>query len=361
MRARALKRRSTRRRNRTKLRKQRGGSVQFTDLGEGYSKSIYIEPTVKDTAVIIPFYNPANFKRLLKNVLYIMKIMKEKNIPCFVGECVFNDAPQQIPDADIVLRSNSYMFYKEQIINKLEKVVPAHFTKLVLLDADIMFDTPDWLDKISQTLEKYDIIQPFSKCCWLTEDNVRIQSCKQGYAYAIYNQVKIGPNNLNSYNPGFAWAMKRSTFQKLGGLYQNAIIGGGDFFLTLNFFENGIPDFWFRTVTQRNSHVVKMIADMWNKYYTHFKAVNPTIGYADMKVLHLFHGTQKNRQYSSRYDEYTQQFPQTWEEAIVINKDGLTEFRDPKLRNSLLPYFKSRNEDITAEEIRAQEGRTRKH
>jgi hypothetical protein len=80
-----------------------------------------------------------------------------------------------------------------------------------------------------------------------------------------------------------------------------------------------------------------------------------------MKVLHLFHGTQKNRQYSSRYDEYTQEFPQTWEEAIVINKDGLTEFRDPKLRNSLLPYFKSRNEDITAEEIRAQEGRTRKH
>jgi hypothetical protein len=345
--------------------KQKGGNphVPFTDIGEGYSKSIYIEPTVKDTAVLIPFYNPANFKRILKNVLYIMKIMKEKHIPCFVGECVFNDAPQQIPDATIVLRSNSYMFYKEQIINRLEKLVQEHFTKLVILDGDILFDAPNWLDKISKTLDTHNIIQPFSKCCWLTPDNKLIQTCKHGYAYAIYNNIEINANNLNKYNPGFTWAMTRSIFRKLGGLYENAIIGGGDFFFTLNFFKNGIPDYWFKTVTKKNSHVVHMIADMWKKYYENFKKVNPTIGYTDMKVLHLFHGTQQNRQYSSRYDTYTRNFPKKWEEAIVFNKDGLTEFRDPSLRSSLLPYFTSRNEDITIEDVNAQKSKshTRKH
>ena len=120
-----------------------------TELGEGRSKSIYIEPTVNDTAVLIAFYNPARFRRILNNVLYIMKILKEKNIPCFVAECVFNGAAPQIQDATLVLHSNSYMFYKEQLLNKLEPHVPEQYTKVVALDGDIMFDTPDWIDQIS--------------------------------------------------------------------------------------------------------------------------------------------------------------------------------------------------------------------
>lgn len=128
--------------------------------------------------MLIAFFNPARFKRILKNALYIISVLKEAKIPYFVVECTFHKARPQIPGADLVLNSDSYMFYKEQLLNKLEPRVPEKYTKLVFLDADVLLDTPDWIDQISESLNSHDILQPFSQSCWLTPDNTRIRSKK---------------------------------------------------------------------------------------------------------------------------------------------------------------------------------------
>jgi hypothetical protein len=43
-------------------------------------------------------------------------------------------------------------------------------------------------------------------------------------------------------------------------------------------------------------------------------------------------------------------FDKPWDHYIVMNKDNMTEFKDPKYRDLLLPYFKERNEDIPLDE-----------
>jgi hypothetical protein len=333
------------------------GKIDYSEIGEGRSKSIYIEPTVTDTAVLIAFYNPAGYRRILNNVRYLMKIMKEKKIPYFIIECVFNNRAQEIPEADMVVHSNSYMFYKEQLINKLEPIVPKQYTKLVALDADIVFDSPDWLDKISESLDKYDVIQPFLKACWLTEDNKRVFSCKNSYAYAFTKDYALDRKSLYTYHPGFAWAFRRDIFQRLGGFYSKAILGGGDTFFLFNFYGTTIPKFWLEEYNKGGNILV---TNEWGEYNEQFQKVKPTLGYANLTVMHLFHGLMKNRKYGSRYDIFKPYEHMEWDELFITNEDDLTEFKNPRLRKLLLRYFKERNEDIPIEDARRHMTRKKK-
>lgn len=330
-------------RKHTKKHLQKGGGEP--ELGEGRSKSIYIKPASTDLAVLLVFYNPVGFKRILDNILYVINTLKEKNIPYFVAECVFNGKKPQIPDATIVLHSNSYMFYKEQLINALEKHIPEKYTKLMIMDGDIIFDSPDWVDQVSMSLDTHDIIQPFDKACWLMPGNKIIRSWKYSYGHALAKKTQISYQNIHLYHPGFAWAFKRSTFRQLGGLYANAIIGGGDMLFTFNFFVDQIPDYWYK-----DAMVTKIPIEAWPRYHENFKKIAPKVGVIQIRALHLFHGLSMNRQYRTRYQKFAGMLDMKWDECIVMNKDNLTEFKDPKLRHMLLPYFKERNEDIPLDE-----------
>jgi hypothetical protein len=319
------------------------------DIGEGRSKPIYIEPTVNDTAVLLCFFNPAQFKRILNNALYIISVLKRYEIPYFSIECVFNDLPPQIPDTTLVVHSNSYMFYKELLLNKLEPLVPEKYTKLVFIDADVLFDSPDWLDQISKCLNKYDVIQPFSEACWLTPDNTRVSSNKLSYGFAVAKKRPINRSTFYQYHPGFAWAFKRDVFRKLGGFYDRSIIGGGDIALVLSMSPTHISDTDF---IKANAHgrFGEFVLDSWREYYNNFKKVNPRIGYLPIKLFHLFHGITKDRNYTERYRAISKALTGAWEEEIVVNKDGLFEFNNPTLNDVLYKYFKDRNEDIPLRE-----------
>jgi hypothetical protein len=315
------------------------------EIGEGRSKSIYVKPTVTDTAVLLAFYNPAGFKRILRNMLYIIQSLKEKEIPYFLVECVFNGAAPQIPDATMILHSNSYMFYKEQLINKLETVIPEQYTKLVCIDGDILFDTPDWIDQISVKLDTDDIIQPFSQACWLTPDNTKIRSKKPSYALGLV-QKRLGPKrSIHMFHPGFAWAFKRDIFRKIGGFFSHAIVGNGDMLFVFNFFKDEVPPYWVDEVLR-----TRFILDSWPAYNANFRSVKPKVGYLDNKALHLFHGVRQNRQYTTRYKSIAHLLTGSWDEEVTVNKDGLFEFKNPKVSEGVLEYFKRRNEDIPLDE-----------
>jgi hypothetical protein len=314
------------------------------ELGEGRSKCIYIEPTVKDTAVLIAFFNPAGFKRILRNALYVIECLKNNKIPYFVIECVFNGAQPQIPNPTMVVHSNSYMFYKELLTNKLETAVPQEFTKLVCLDADIIFDSPDWLDQVSAKLDVDDIIQPFNQACWLTPNNTKIRSKKPSYAVGLVNRRLDDLRMIHMFHPGFAWAFKRETFRKIGGFFTKGIMGNGDTMFAFNFFKDGIPEFFI------NDLQIRFILDTWPDYHAKFKEVNPSVGFLNNKAFHLFHGVRQNRQYRTRYKSITHLITGTWDNEISLNNDGLFEFKNRELNAAFLEYFKARNEDIPLDE-----------
>jgi hypothetical protein len=295
---------------------------------------------------LIAFYNPARFHRSLKNLLYLMAIFKEYGIPCFVAECVFGSQRPQVPGATLVARSNTYLFYKEQLLNRLEPMVPAQYTKLVMLDGDILFDTPDWLDQVSNRLDAYDIVQPFSQACWLNPENTIISTKKYGYGYALNRRMRVAPGEIHSYHSGFAWAFKREVFKQLGGYFDRAIVGGGDMIFVCAFLP---PECVARH--QADMQIPPMIfEDAWPAYKQRAEQLNPRIGYLDIKALHLFHGLSLNRQYRTRYKNILHQLEGTWDETVELNGDGLYEFRDPAKKGMLLDYFKARKEDIPIKE-----------
>jgi hypothetical protein len=315
------------------------------ELGEGRSKCIYIQPEVDDTAVLMAFYNPVPFKRILKNIRYITSCMEAVGIPVFVAECVFPGRRPQLPKADLVVHSSSYMFYKEQLLNLLEPKVPEQYTKLVFLDGDILFDAPDWLNQISVKLNHVDILQPFQEACWLTPDNTRIRNKKLSYAHAIVNGLTGQAGETHLYHPGFAWAMRRDIFRRLGGFYARSIVGNGDMMFTFNFFTDSIPASF-----KRDHSVSDVITDGWLSYHAQFVRVGPSLGVLGIKALHLFHGLTENRQYRTRYRDVGEHLKGTWDEIVTMNPDGLTEFRDPRASEAVLRYFKGRNEDIPLRE-----------
>jgi hypothetical protein len=195
------------------------------------------------------------------------------------------------------------------------------------------------------SLDVNDIIQPFDKACWLMPGNKIIRSWKYSYAHAITTKIPIDYQNIHAYHPGFAWAFKRTTFRSLGGMYANAIIGGGDMLFTFNFFVDAIPEYWYK-----DAMVTTVPIQAWPAYHANFVKVAPKIGIVHVRALHLFHGLSLNRQYRTRYQKFSKYLTKNWDDYIVLNKDNLTEFKDPKLRHMLLPYFKERNEDIPLQE-----------
>jgi len=308
-------------------------------VGEGRSKTIYIPPQRTDTAVLIPFFNPAPFKRPLKNLLYIVSCMRAKGIPCFVAECIFFDRAPEIPDADLHVRSNSIMFYKEQLINKLEAKVPAQYTKLVIIDSDVIFSAPDWLDQISHKLDSVEVVQPYSTACWLYPDNTRIRAKKPSYGYALSHNLPREPPN--AYHPGFAWAIQRELFRKIGGFYDKAIAGNGDIMFVFSLMDNIAPLYLAR--------YAPCTLDTWKEWNAKVQAIKPSVSYLTMDVYHLFHGLRRNRQYASRHDILNEALQDGWDTVIEVNEDGMYEFKDPKFSGELLQYFRDREEDVPLE------------
>jgi hypothetical protein len=174
----------------------------------------------------------------------------------------------------------------------------------------------------------------------LTPDNTRIRSKKNSYAYAIVTKKDISNSTTHDYHPGFAWAFRRKTFRDLGGFYSNAIVGGGDMLFTYNFFRDTIPQTW---------NTARISIERWPEYHNNFLRVAPKVGFIEIRALHLFHGLQLNRQYTSRYKKLAEEFSGKWDDHMKYNEDGITEFRDPKHNAMLLPYFKARDEDIPLE------------
>jgi hypothetical protein len=287
---------------------------------------IYAKPTRKDLAVVIPFFNPTKSMRIIQNILFVTNLLSTTGIPYFVVEAATGSTPFTFTEAPNVFqyRTASYMFYKENLIVAAEKRIPAEFTKLLLLDSDILFDAPNWYDQISAILDSKQVIQPFSEAIWLGPDFVPGQRKHNMF------QPEKGETH-----PGFAWAFRRDWYSRVG-FFEYAIIGGGDIM------------FYFRLKSGNFSR--------HRCYKEDFDALAPipppSVGFVNFNVYHLFHGPLKSRQYLSREEvlwTFLQSKGLTRVSALVERReDGIFEWM-PRYRDEvnalMLTYFKGRHDD----------------
>ncbi len=205
------------------------------------------------------------------------------------------------------------------------------------MDSDLIFTIPDWVDVISEKLNKYSAVQPFGTGLYLDASENIFQKMM---SYAKYRRLCGGYAG----QPGFCWAFNRNFLKEIGGFFDKAIIGSGDSAISSIFNQNG---YYYRCPSSSLYFNYKS-PFIQNNYLQWIKNVHKkarSLTYLDIDIYHLYHGNMNNRQYDSRHT-----FPgllkiKKWEDAVSVNKYGMYELKDPEINQLLKNYFLSRKED----------------
>ena len=289
----------------------------------------YNSPTRNDMAVLLVFFDYVGSVRILMNYLFMREKLKLANIPVFTIELVLHDHAPKISDS-IRVYGSSYLFQKENLFRLLEKHIPAWYTKLVFLDADVLFDDQMWYDNLSILLDSKNIVQCFSDALWLNLDYTRIQ--KKAVPVIDFDPkiMKGFWNHHIVYHPGFAWAFTRSWYNEIG-FYDLAIIGSGD-----TVFSHGLFDLKFLDRKNQEFRLYNDIDEWW-------KPSEWSAGKLPGKLYHLYHGSLQKRQYNSRYEKFNSYA--NIHEISMKNEDGVYELTYPELNEAMKEFFKTRDDD----------------
>ncbi len=290
---------------------------------------VYATPACKDTAVVLAFFNPAKSFRIFQNLLYVLHQLERARIPWFVGELAYGaDAAHQTAPAPNIFhfRSSSYMFSKENILEAvIRQPAVAAFSKYVIMDCDIVFEALDWVDAVSAALDTHDVVQPYQ---YATHLNISFQPA----------HVKTSIVSDSTAHPGYVWAFRRDWWERVGGLCEYALIGGGDVCLA-------------HMVGVSSALVAKpYIADLLRAMQT--GGGPPRVTFLPLAIWHLPHGSVSNRQYSERVT-VLQNAMRTLHidhlhDAVVRNADGMFEWKPAyalTMNALMLGYFKAREDD----------------
>ena len=285
----------------------------------------YNTPLICDMAIGLVFFNPAKSKRMLMNYLYCVEKLKRAKLPYYTLELVYGKEEPEIVDAFHVWSKNA-MFNKEQLCRLLERRMPWRFSKVVFLDADLVFTSSDWYTDTSKRLNTHEVVQPFSSAVWL--DITYTKATLERSSVVYMNRTKT----YNSqYHPGFAWAFKRSWFRRYG-FYEYAITGSGDTMSTAAWLGVEFPKGYLKSAFVRS-------------FSDYRRMPKPTMTCTPGKVYHLWHGTHKNRKYVDRH-QIVDGIPDV-QRIVRPNWSGVFEVTDKNVEAKLRDYFTEREDDGT--------------
>jgi hypothetical protein len=299
----------------------------------------YNEPIEEKLNVIVVISNPCLYKRryeLLKN--FIERMNKNKYIIIYIVELIYNNQKFAVTDKNnpnhLQLTSKTPLWHKENMINLgVKYLLPKDYKAFAWIDADIEFENKSWaIDTLKILNGTKDVVQLFSHAILLDKD----ESINLIYSSAAYNFIKFKKCTVENYiywNPGFAWAITKEGYDKIGGLYDKAIIGGGDSIMMRGF------------INIESKNFINYNLENISNYEKKCKELK--FGYIQGIIKHYYHGTKENRKYRDRY-KILYKYNYNSDIHLKYNDIGLlipTDKFPEDLRKDILNYFKERKED----------------
>src|ERR1043165_4119631 len=170
----------------------------------------------EEICAVTTYFNPSGFRTKRINYDRFVAALARDNIRCITVECAFRDGPYELPRSrdTIRTRANDVMWQKERLLNIAMERLPARCTKVVWLDADILFDDPDWVARTSDALDEYAVVQPFEPAVRLpphvTHDDGRGESWRSFGAVMTEDPLAVLLGVFDKHgHTGFAWAARR--------------------------------------------------------------------------------------------------------------------------------------------------------
>ena len=149
-------------------------------------------------------------------------------------------------------------------------------------------------------LQRHPVVQLWSKACDLGPDGMPMDlKGPNGSQYAVvasfaYCYVNRADRSVAYWHPGYAWAMRRETFEAVGGLYENAIVGSADYHMACAF--SGEPA---RGIHGLASEGYRRDALAWCERAA--IVVKGDLGYVPGLIHHHWHGRKADRKYVERW------------------------------------------------------------
>ena len=302
------------------------------------------EPIEDKLNVIIVISNPCLYAKRYKLLNEFVKRIEseEENVNLFIVEMIYNKQKYFVTDKNnknhLQLKSEIPIWHKENMINlAVEKLLPKDYKAFAWVDADIEFDSNSWaLDTLKILNGCKDIVQLFSHCLDMSNDESNM-SIFNGFGFSFSKNKKYTSKGLDYWHPGYAWAITRKSYEKLGKIYDEGILGSGDSIIALSLINK------VQNMTNINYD------DDYNNSMLNYqsKAKTLRLGYVPGIIRHFYHGSKFNRKYTDRWTTLINN-KYSPIKHLKYNDDGIlipTDFFPEEFKNDIMKYFKERKED----------------
>lgn len=325
------------------------------------SPQVFSSTRAKQTGpvwAVSAYFNPVGYRSRLANY----RIFRSRlALPLLTMAIEYRDEPELLPaDADILVRltQGAVLWQKERLYNEALKYLPQDCKRIIWLDADLIFPEPDWPEQVDRALDRFPVVQAFSRLKHERgsefRDAAKLQlegAPDEWSAASLLNRnqpVSTSRESTSSgpsprYIQGVAWATTREFIEHCG-FFDSTIIGSGDsaFWSAVS----GDPQVFLRK--PRTEGVVAA----WRKWQGKaFEACEGRVGHVDSWVASLWHGQHANRRYPDRW-KILRQHDFDPREDIAVGPQGSWVWSSPKteLHADVRSYFVERREDEEAQE-----------
>lgn len=300
-------------------------------------------------SIILAYFSPLGCKLPEQHFMTTLRMCVDSGAEVCVAQVVQSgQSPIDTEGAahSITFESDDLIFYKENLWNLAAQ--KATTDKLIFLDSDVYFNCTDWLNRVCDTLDEYDIAQPFDTAYWETEDGqLDSQMIRPSWTKAIANNE---PLDFKTHHPGFGYAMTRQAHLDVGGFYEFGSIGNGDALFSVAIAPEILLHSMIKAIRQAAEskrdgywywNYKPYAAPTWIDYRSRCQALDLKIGYPKhCDLYHRWHGARKNRNYTGRV-KYLD-----WKEAnppVERREDGLVQWTTEQPR--VVEWWQGRDDD----------------
>ena len=303
------------------------------------------DPIEDKLNVIVVVSNPCFYARRYKLLNEFVRRFEEEesaNVNLFVVEMVYGAQQFVVTSRDnpnhLQLRSEVPVWHKENMINLgVQRLLPPGYKAFAWIDADLEFDSFSWAADTLKILNgSKDVVQLFSHCVDM-DSNQNTMKVFHSFGYGFSKRKTYTKNGNDYWHPGFAWAITRKAYEKLGGLYDKGILGSGDSIMALSMINECRR---LHNPQYTRDYIASMLSFQE-------KAKHLRIGYTPGVIRHYYHGSKQNRQYTERWKILVQHkyAPSTF---IQYDDSGIiapTHSFSAQFRHDIMTYFQERKED----------------
>lgn len=273
-------------------------------------------------AIVIPYFN--HTKCALTADVFRRGVERWRSIysDVFVseisncGEYVFANEPNSF-----CFKGYSVIWYKENAINLAVKRLPDQFSEVAWIDADCEILHEDIIGAIHDALSRADVVQCASNIVYLGFNGEKLN--EHPLRFSVKHDVLNGAC-------GLCVAARREAFNKLGGLPEFQVCGGGDltFAASLGYVINDLckPQMSF-----------DFSCDLMG-YVARGQNAHLTSSFIQATAIHHYHADPTKRMYVERYaslESYSR-------DSLVRDEHGVLRLQNAVMEEKLKSYFYQR-------------------